>query len=374
MIFEIKHFKQVKKIIGIAFVLFIFSFSILFSLNNSTDNFLSTEDTSSLNSLRTEFQKCFRNTSTGKVINCMSEYVPTWIQTFGSSQVAEELLFYEKESGEDLTCHLAGHVIGEHIFNDEIDTLRMALNHCTSACHNGCIHGAVGAFVTKYGEEELFLLKPKELCEDISTNTGGYLICIHGLGHSFMLGSNYETSRSLQACDNLELSYLTKDKCYSGVFMELFGATSGHVPVPEEKYKREGDLFYPCTDGAISSNYGYARACYMQIPQLLWAYSYKEELSIFEVCEQADPQWTPICAMGTGLVQAALNTSNVDSIILFCRSARDSHLRDRCLYRAFEYLIIEEGRETKEANIFCDKLNQDEIFVCDPTFTKFLWQ
>jgi len=186
----------------------------------------------------------------------------------------------------------------------------------------------------------------KTLCSENSTSEDQYKLCIHGLGHTFLLERIGEIFPALKDCDKLD-SVRERQLCYSGVFMENRSNIMGGGWI----YRKEDDLIYPCNAEDLDEKYKFS--CYLQL-----VLPFTEA---FEICNEDTPQeWTHACAAGAGLAAAAVAPYNVDSIIQYCSSGDD--LKSSCLYGA--YIYISSADNTELLKKYCSKAVEKESFVC----------
>lgn len=358
--FSIPYLGQLALIAISAFSFFFFVTDFGISQNMSPHTFLTTE-----------FRDCFSNKTQGGILGCMNEKIPHWIKIFGVNMVSTVFTEYEDDFGEDFTCHLVGHTIGENIYTYSENGLQEALKTCSYSCHSGCVHGATGGFVQEYGAEALFNLDIEEICGNRFDDFGKFRLCSHGIGHSIMLGNNYETLEALNTCSKLEVPDSMKTPCYGGVFMELFGATLGHIDIAEEKYKKEGDIYYPCTIQEIASNDAYSRECYIYLVNSLKEHARATNTPVFQLCKETPDGHANDCALGIGIVVASRFTSDLDRVASICRETDSTTMKNFCLLGAVAYLYIgDDGKEDSEQ--FCKKLTDDEVFVCDLYYNEYI--
>jgi hypothetical protein len=313
-------------------------------------------------SLDTAFLTCMDSKNILAVVGCIHEHSSFWVASYGASQTAHELDLYEQRFGSDFTCHLAGHEIGQAILNADHGSIGEAFGQCTSSCFSSCLHGVVIGYMASGTVTQLLALHPEELCAapDIKD---GYLLCLHGLGHAFMIGEAYHLGAALKDCDALQVLEPTKEQCYSGVYMELFFAADGlaHGEVASSTYSKPGDVFYPCDVAPTITNDGYARQCFIQVNALLDLYATAHKESAFSVCQSAPAPWQEACVIGIGLKQAGAN-SDVKKILTVCAEAPTAQIERQCLLGAYGYLRT--GGTSAEVQAFCSAVPKNKD-ICD---------
>jgi hypothetical protein len=307
-----------------------------------------------------ELRGCFAQGSFSSIVNCADQNVDLWVKNLGPSTVSQEL---EKYEGFGSICHSVGHEIGGAIFNYHDQQLAESMTSCSNACFNSCLHGTVIEFGFQEGEQSLIALNAGDVCQGASTTRGEYELCIHGFGHAYMLGADYNTAVALRACGNglgSEANSTTLGSCYSGVFMELFVTANrdGHDTIPEKYYRKEGDSFYPCTrEGIVHTPY--EGACYIQLVGPLWRQAWREGNTIFNVCEEAPYELArEYCFAGIGLMQASRDPSISDAVET-CQKIADNDDRNRCLHGALSYLAFQTDKEILQQE-FCGTLEDSQ--------------
>lgn len=306
-------------------------------------------------------ERCFSVSPWGAQAQCMRQRVATWFQSYGVASVRSAFDERVKDVGESSVCHNLSHVLGEELYALTKD-VGAAVAQCTTACHFGCMHGAVGALVRDRQmsgggtpDETIERLPAVALCAENnqSRSAGEFQLCLHGFGHTFMVYRKGDIFAALADCDRLELGNpLYENQCWSGVFMEnvsnLMGG--GHT------YIKADDPLYACTMPEMPQKY--LRACYVQLPMRASS----------STCMRAPEEWRAVCNEGIGLGLAARHTDKLRLIVEGCRDG-DADFTAACLRGAFFYLALdtERGPVADDPRIqnFCSLLTPRESSVCD---------
>lgn len=322
--------KNLFGVLGI--VVFGLSFFI-FSKSNVGDKTFIALLTSSQAQIADSLHTCFAKTPYGEKMICLKQTLPLLFKNYGIEPTVTGFEKTVTKAGETGLCHQAGHVIGESLYalNHSAED---AMGQCTSACHFGCQHGVLGALMrqkkiegSSTGEANILSgINLVELCanNNKSKTQGGFRICIHGLGHSFMLARSGELPAALQDCDALNLDRPFNRLCWSGVFMEnktnLMGG--GYV------YIKPNDPLYPCTMKGLDPRY--ISVCYRQLGLPLDRG--------FAICETASEEWQTPCKQGVGMSASGQYADFPNKIVEACTS-KQSGINIPCLQTAVAYLI-----------------------------------
>jgi hypothetical protein len=118
-------------------------------------------------------------------------------------------------------CHVMGHDIGHASWHKEHDLLR-AFRACTSACIQGCMHGAVEAFMMDGPESQTSPEKVRYFCALRSRDWVERRQCLHGLGHGVMQQHRTDLHAATDACESLVDGDERReaDLCLGGVWMQ----------------------------------------------------------------------------------------------------------------------------------------------------------
>jgi len=171
-------------------------------------------------------------------------------------------------------------------------------NQCSAACFGACYHGAVEGYLNApyHDYSKLNLLETKKIlisaCEPLKYDSrqGFFSQCVHGIGHGFMLVSEWDLNASLKLCDLLPTDREQND-CYGGAFMEFFPGSSKSDQ--SNTFLKSDDPYYPCTE--LEDRY--LPQCYAF---LIAQISLNQEKP-FEYCKAINPKYGPICYSVVGI-------------------------------------------------------------------------
>lgn len=169
----------------------------------------------------------------------------SYLKKYGVTKTITALRLLEPKYGScHQTAHRAGH-IGYQLFGNK------AFVEYSAECQSGYYHGVMEAYFKEHGADDI-KTSLSTLCQ-AGQNDFFEHQCIHGIGHGIMAWTNYDLPAALKACDELPKR---QDSCWTGVFMENFGAklatdttvnstAVGSTDVHYTKYL-SSDPQYPC--------------------------------------------------------------------------------------------------------------------------------
>lgn len=204
--------------------------------------------------------------------------------------------------------HLLSHKVGEvayEIYGED------GLPYCQKDEFQGCIHGILSFGISDLGFEGVE--KMVASCKDWSTYQ--YHMCLHGVGHAFLVVADYDVFEAVDLCERLVGSYqMGLRHCLNGVFMEnAHGDHDGFIP-PLHPHVSFTDLLYPCN--AVNENQ--KAACYSnQVGWWLQAFFFDLEKTV-EYCENVPVEYQEQCADNAGRVIATVVDNDPDDLIYFC--------------------------------------------------------
>lgn len=287
-------------------------------------------------------------------VSCLYEKLPALFEKYHKNQVVEITEQFLVELGHQSACHEEAHVLGETLYS-AASSIERTMSACTPACHNGCQHGALGAFA-RSGQslERIVELDVGHLCTIANDDWARQALCFHGLGHLFMVAREGEILESLQDCDRSKIKGGQLLQCWSGVFME----NAVNTMEAGGKYLRADEPLFPCTWSALPEQY--RESCYRQPP--VPTFDTKES---FEICRSAPARWQRSCAFGLGIKSADLWSADPQIVVERCRTgAPDLHIP--CLQGAsvfFQYGTFT-AEERSHLTHFCLNLGKGESFIC----------
>jgi hypothetical protein len=115
-------------------------------------------------------------------------------------------------------CHIMGHAVGHASWRKERD-LGRAFRACTSKCIQGCMHGAVEAFMIDGPEEQTSPARVRAFCDELGAKSIERRQCLHGLGHGIMHRYRKDLKDATDACETVGGRY-EADLCLGGLWMQ----------------------------------------------------------------------------------------------------------------------------------------------------------
>ena len=295
--------------------------------------------------LEQQFFACFEKTDRNKALNCIAEKSPAWIKKFGAKKTGHLPDVYRAAIGDDFTCHLSAHLIGEDIYAVSED-LPSSMQACTQSCSAGCIHGTTVGYVAEYGTEKFLASDFNAICsgKNDTATFGEKTRCFHGIGHALMAGFEGNVEESLAACNRIRVpDDYRRFQCFTGVFMELFSASQGlsHLTIPSLAYVKTGDPLYPCTSSFVANNKNYEAACLLQLGVLLPSRAVAEQQAIFDICNESSSEGRKWCYTGIGLSIISATSENSDRLISTCTNAPEMGDQIACLSGGVGFLKLD---------------------------------
>lgn len=351
----------------IGVLLLILSFFLFINVNFGGDYFVALLP--ARYSLEGRFNECLHLRERGEQATCLRGFLPEVLKKNGVEMVMGAFDNHVYNYGASLACHDAGHVLGDLVYAYTKD-VQKSLTLCSGVCHNGCQHGVIGAtvrekIVSGRGYEDL-LDGPSNLaalCARLnkSMSPGEYNLCIHGLGHAFLVARDGSITLALNDCDRLGFEVVVGParQCWSGVFMENTRSILTKSHVQSAKFQNP-DPFYPCS--VVGLDEKYLISCYYQLHFL-------PHQDAFEICRKAPPKWIEICAEAVGHSAASRYTDSIDTVVAHCN--RGNELAVSCFRGAYNYLWLgaqndlKNDRRVKE---FCTQVGVEKEPRCKVFF------
>ena len=229
--------------------------------------------------------------------------------------------------------HSYTHVIGIRAWHTGADVATI-FRSCTGLFQSGCYHGVVQAYLADGGK--LDSARAVELCDKIAPNEADRWLrfqCVHGLGHGFEMGNNWDLPSALKGCDWLKGSW-DRNSCYGGAFMENADASmpSGHhasmhalsagAPMDSSmhmqkitfKMRDSADALYPCD--SVSERYQYA--CYQLQGGLILTRVRGDFAKATTECDKAPPIPRSQCYLSLGTNASGMSVRNTKQAIAWC--------------------------------------------------------
>lgn len=294
------------------------------------------------------------------------EYREFWISKVdkvGAGKAYKEF----KDSAELLpigTQHLAGHIIGDVIYEQE-GVSGIAI--CDSSFGFACFHGLFTIALVTDGVDVVKEID-KECVERFGPLGTG---CTHGIGHGVLEFFGYDRlDEALAMCENTT-QLVSILGCTSGVFMEYNTPLSetekgGLVTVPREFDPL--DAYGPC--GSVSDEY--KNSCYFELGAW-WAVSIGENWKYMEgLCAGISNTGNyKFCMLGVGHALGNMNSNNIEKIASEC-DGMDKDARLYCRAGAHWSLWANPAHRDKAPQL-CEVFSKEETGICLKEGRPDLW-
>lgn len=281
-----------------------------------------------------------------------------WVSLVGSKVVMEKII-QESGGGSELDCHTEAHQVGRKAY-DLFGA--SSYDDGSAACHSGFYHGAMEAFISSVGTDNLNT-EIVNLCESFSTHFGTFE-CYHGIGHGLMAYEDYDLPVALSDCRTLRSSFEQRS-CFGGVFMENIIAGQGNAAI--EGHSTDwvsDDPHFPCN--GIENVTSAVEDCYMmQTSWMLKLYKYNFA-EVAEECMRADPAYISICYQSYGRDSAGHYLRDPEKIIKSCSYVpNEKDYYKRCVLGGVYVILDFWGPGLKnQADKFCDLLEGETQNSC----------
>lgn len=114
-------------------------------------------------------------------------------------------------------CHLMGHAIGHASWAKEQDLAR-AFGACTLGCIQGCMHGAIEAYMMSGRPGETTPARVRAFCDTLKDPIRQRQ-CLHGLGHGVAYQHRKDLQAATSACETVG-GRRQADLCLGGLWMQ----------------------------------------------------------------------------------------------------------------------------------------------------------
>ena len=270
------------------------------------------------------------------------------LKVYGAAAVMNKLL-EETEGGSVFDCHQEAHQVGRmayRVFGAK------AFEEGDASCHSGYYHGAMEAFLSEEGTNNL-AQNIAELCSIFSTQFGIFE-CLHGVGHGVLAYENYDLPTSLDACDQLD-THSDARACYGGVFMEnvVTGQGLGAIPGHETGWLSEDDPHFPCD--AVGDSYGRRYDCYQMQTSWMLTLSGYDFATVAEQCLDAPEDMVSVCYKSYGRDAAGTTLRDPQKTLALCDLVpKNGRYYEQCVEGGVNVIIDFWGPKLEEqANEFC---------------------
>jgi len=280
----------------------------------------------------------------------------------GAERTMNELLVDAEEGATQRDCHQQAHQLGHSAFEMFGATV---FEKGDFSCHSGFYHGAMEAFITESGTENLSE-RIDTLCANFDTSFGEFE-CLHGVGHGVMAYESYSLPAALDACASLKDEY-SQRSCYGGAFMEniVTGQGLGAVPGHQTKWLSD-DPHFPCN--AVSKEYLVQYECYqMQTSRMLTISGYNFD-TVRDECLQAPENMKNVCFVSLGRDIAGVTLRDPQKMKTMCGALPiTSPYYQKCIKGALNVVVDFWGPKLgTQAQEFCDILDPHTRKTCEAT-------
>lgn len=232
------------------------------------------------------------------------------IERVGVKQAQEDLFL----SGLPFTgeTHLLNHLSGDYLYKTEgLAGILNCKDYFLSSCHHGLILNAIA----KEGTESLS--KIMDICYERGNPVS--VQCAHGIGHGLLAWLGYKKlPAALMQCEFLH----TQDpsfpifNCQDGIFMENLWAVHEDGKPSRDRWIREKERHYPCTEARLKESW--RDACWSNQPSVMYQ-MFKGDLSqTAEGCEEAPEKYRDMCFNGLARQIHPLTKGKVREVFSLC--------------------------------------------------------
>lgn len=279
-----------------------------------------------------------------------------WLIIVGGKKYMDELVV-DTDGGSKVDCHQEAHLIGRIAYEIFGGLTFKDINY---GCHSGYLHGAMEAFISENGGDNL-PKKVEKLCKGFKTEFSIFE-CLHGIGHGFMAYLDYDIPEGLDLCKQL-IDTFSKRSCFGGIFMENIlvaegkGASPGHLTSWVNQ-----DPHFPCK--AVDQDELIQFECYqMQTSRMLHLFNY-DFLPITRECLAAPDNMVSVCFKSMGRDIAGQTLRDPDKISKLCQDSPKKYFRN-CLSGALNVIVDFWGENVEnQPHQLCNLQNQDDLGYC----------
>ncbi|MEX0877885.1 MAG: hypothetical protein WDZ40_03445 [Candidatus Spechtbacterales bacterium] len=237
---------------------------------------------------------------------------------------AQEFLYYSGLPF-DGQSHLLNHTSGESIY-EKFGT--RGLIYCKDYFLSSCYHGFLIRAIGEGGMNEVE--KSMEECSNAGWNV--FAQCSHAVGHGFLAYVGYANLlEALALCDSFEsrVQGFPVFNCHDGVFMENIWAAHEGGEKPPDRWVKESEYDYPCSDPRIEKRY--LEACWSNQPALMYEFFEGDVARVGEGCETVkDTGLREMCFNGLARQIHPVAMGDIEKVFGMCGILAESW-RDYCL-------------------------------------------
>ena len=231
-----------------------------------------------------------------------------------------------------------------------------------AACNSGLYHGAMEAFLTKEGTDNL-AEKIDTLCkENFNTRFGTYE-CMHGIGHGVMAYEDYDLPRAMGLCDSLDGDF-AQNSCYGGVYMENIMVALGQGAEPGHSTKWvSNDPLFPCNviDKKSENAEGKRYQCYQMQTGRILAINGNDYEDAARQCLKVENDLEPVCFKSLGRDAAGAARMDPAKTMELCAGAPKGVNYTNCIIGAVNVVADFWGPNlTDQADVFCNAVPDTE--------------
>lgn len=242
---KLHKFLNFKRIVFLLSLIILILISLLLYKKYSDSNLIRPKN----ETVREKLQSCTKTTQAPRS-NCFKAQLKTYVVKNGPGKTLEDIRRLNYDFGYNLSdevqCHNFAHILGV-IAAENSKNLVETISTCKDECFSGCYHGFFESLAKnpKYAEKSLITICNS--IEDLSTEK--YNSCLHAYGHYITEIYANDLTKSLQNCEQQNLSESYIFECYSGVFMqaETRGANFQYIAKSYPELPSEDNYLHFCS-------------------------------------------------------------------------------------------------------------------------------
>ncbi|MBI4992484.1 MAG: hypothetical protein HZB99_04695 [Candidatus Harrisonbacteria bacterium] len=288
---------------------------------------------------------------------CYESYFRNVVEKNGIPRAFAELKsLYNVNSYVKSRAHPLAHIIGQTAA-EKFKNVSEAYTQGDSFAWSGYYHGILEGVIGRIGSENLEKELPN-ICADLAPKerySFNHYNCVHGLGHGVMANTNDELFKSLKLCDLLSDNW-ERTSCWSGVFMEnIIIDNKNHFT----RYLKPTDPLYPCN----GVDKPYKSTCYLMQTSYMLKVASGDFTKVFNLCEQAEPEYQPICYQSLGRDASGRSVSDIQITKATCYLGKNFEQQKNCVIGAVKDFISYHHSDV-QAKDLCDQLSDDLKPTC----------
>lgn len=279
-----------------------------------------------------------------------------WLSLADGQRLLKELVA-QTGGGSLIDCHQEAHRLGRmafFVYGAEV------FKEGNSDCHSGYYHGAMEAFLTKNGSENL-AAKIDNLCQRFVTRFTLFE-CLHGVGHGLLAYLDYNLPAGLNLCRTLNTKF-AQSSCFGGLFMENIVTAEGlGAGKSHQTQWVSPDPLFPCS--VVENSTEVQEQCYLMQTSRMLDLNNHDFDRVIPLCLRAPTNLISTCYQSLGRDAAGQSLRDGVKINLICQKIPQDQQRN-CL-RGGLYVIVEFWGENLngQARNFCQILGGDQRNYC----------